>query len=90
VCFIHCDLVIQIIYGRIKKFLELRHKFTVKMLCTELKLVILKVLPAHTYTLVLMVLLLLEAPLKVLFWYCCETCIYILIFFYRCKMIDNH
>jgi hypothetical protein len=66
VYFMHCNLVILIIRGKIKMFLELRHKSVVKMLCTWLNLVILKVLPAHIYTLALKVLLLLEEPLKVL------------------------
>jgi len=56
-----------------KMFLELRHKFVVKMLCTWFNLVTLKVLPACIYTLALNVLLLLEEPLKILYWYCCEA-----------------
>lgn len=72
VYFMHCNLVIPIICDKIKMFLELRHKSVIKMLCTWLNLVILKVLPAHIYTLALKVLLLLEEPLKVLYWYCCE------------------
>jgi hypothetical protein len=72
VYFMHCNLIIPIICEKIKMFLELSHKSVVKMLCTWLNLVILKVLPAHIYTLALKVLLLLEEPLKVLYWYFCE------------------
>jgi hypothetical protein len=72
VYFMHCNLVIPIICGKIKTFLELRHKSVVKMLCTWLNLVILKVLPACIHTHALKVLVLLEEPLKVLYWYCCE------------------
>jgi len=68
----HCNLVIPIICGKIKMFLELKHKSVVKMLYTWLNLIILKVLPARIYTLALKVLLLWEKPLKVLYWYCCE------------------
>ena len=73
VYFMCCNLVIPIICGKIKMFLELRLKFVVKMLCTWFNLVILKVLPARIYTLALKVLLLLKEPLKILYWYCCET-----------------
>lgn len=47
-----------------------------------------KILPTCIYTLAPVILLLVEASLKVFFWYCYETCIcMLLIFFYTCKMM---